>query len=381
MPKNIWWGYAPAVAQVTRITDTGDANPFELYLNGKPLGFADEFDATAIVLAFTAKTLPEFQELTATEDAGDVLLTARTAGVPFVVSATHNGSPYTAIETETESAGPLHFDDSRNWSAGHIPDSGEEIVFEQGSNGPKYGLRQAATFTANHTDDEITVLGDFRVGQVVRLRTTNTLPAGLAIDTDYVVSEYDRDTGVMTLEEPDADPVTFTNNGTGTHTIAVEASGIEVLNQFTGPIGLPRLNVIGYREYRPTALQIGLLDDAPVVIGQGPGSGSGLIRLDTGIYPAALAIQNTGGSTEMNIPALNWTGTAAGNSVEVLAGDVGIGFFADQEPQLLRIEQRGGRLQAGEGLTFDSSAVIEKTGGELKLYEAALTSATLRIRA
>jgi hypothetical protein len=377
--RNLWQGDSFAQSQVTRLADPSSANPYELSINGHPLGYNAAFDVGDIVDAWNASRIAEFLEITASAETGDVLLTAREPGKPFAVDVTLNGVAI-AVATETASRGPAHWDDPRNWSLGHVPDSGETPVFEQGRIGPRFGLRQLATFTADEAQDELTVFGDFVVGQVVRVRSSDTLPSGLAADTDYVVATYDRDTGIMTLQEPDTDPVTFTTAGSGTHTIAVEAAGILHLASHSGPIGLPRYEPAGYRQYRPTELSIGLEAGESIVIGQGTGPGSGLIRINVGPYAARAEVLITGGATEQEAPPFNWRGTSAANALDSKGGESAFCYFSDQEGVLLTIVQTGGRVTIGEGTDLASGATINKTAGELRMMEVETTAATIRIR-
>lgn len=71
------------------------------------------------------------------------------------------------------------------------------------------------TFTADATDDEITLADpdDLKVGDVVQLTTTGTLPAGLSLATDYwILDDFQLATSAT------GSAIDITDAGTGTHT-------------------------------------------------------------------------------------------------------------------------------------------------------------------
>lgn len=102
MPTKIWRGDAPAVAQVTRITpanvEIGDI--FTLTINGKSISVtatagtvSNVCTLLAAAIAAVTTAIPEFNEFSVSNLSTSLLLTARTAGVPFVITGTaSNGS-------------------------------------------------------------------------------------------------------------------------------------------------------------------------------------------------------------------------------------------------------------------------------------------------
>lgn len=108
---------------------------------------------------------------------------------------------------------------------------------------------------------------------------------------------------------------------------SVQLAALEIYQSCQSPfqIGLPLENVLGYYEYLPTALEIGVTAGS---IGYGPGSGCGKIKIDTGTSNAASwNIFNSGTSSESGVPAVLLAGSHSGNVLNVLKGDVGAGFF------------------------------------------------------
>lgn len=76
------------------------------------------------------------------------------------------------------------------------------------------------TFTADATEDTITLgtADDLKVGDVVRLTTTTTLPAGLSLATDYwILDDFQLATSAT------GSAVNITDTGTGTHTATRQA--------------------------------------------------------------------------------------------------------------------------------------------------------------
>jgi len=156
-----WRGDAPAVSQVTEITpanvEVGDT--FQLLIGGKTVSYAAQAATVAnvtagLAAAVSGSALPEFAELTATEDGTKLTLTAATAGRPFEVStATINGGAsdtqtLTAVSV-TASSGPEHWDAPQNWSGGTVPISGDEVYIEDTDASIRYGLDQSGVDLAS----------------------------------------------------------------------------------------------------------------------------------------------------------------------------------------------------------------------------------------
>lgn len=94
----------------------------------------------------------------------------------------------------------------------------------------------AATFTAAVTDICTSVASGFKTGLKIRGTTTTTLPAGLALATDYFVIYIDADTYKVASSLANAligTAVDITNTGTGVHTFTPTAiaGGLVTLQQ------------------------------------------------------------------------------------------------------------------------------------------------------
>ena len=97
--------------------------------------------ASQVQAALSASTAPpEFREVTWTVNSSTVTGTAKTAGVPFVVSTTPSAS-VTANVTDTVSAtGPNFANVAANWNAATLPTTGDTIVAEDDAPSILYGL-------------------------------------------------------------------------------------------------------------------------------------------------------------------------------------------------------------------------------------------------
>lgn len=283
--------------------------------------------------ALSSTTYPEFAELTASIDTGSdyFILTADTAGVPFVVTLTPlevtlgaadaqtiEGAGTATTGTEaTANAGPNVWTTAANWSGGAVPADADVCYF----------------------------------------RNSN-------VDVLYGIDLDDRDLSIV-----------------------VEMS-------YTGKIGLPLYNAGGYPEYRPTYLKIGNNGTQSVTIGQGIGAGSGRIKINSGTLATTVVVHNTGNPAESGLEAFLYKGANASNTMTVNKGSVGIAVlpYDDYEGSeetatipalsigyvtnpsgdvavrcgsgvtLTTIDQSGGKLEINSGAT-----TITKTAGDLVL--------------
>ena len=98
-----WQGDAVPIAQVTTLTPPATAGEIGIVINGKTLTH-DEWDADAIADKWNLATdepdpvaeSPEFQEIIASTNGNQLVLTARDAGKPFIVTTTLDGSELTS---------------------------------------------------------------------------------------------------------------------------------------------------------------------------------------------------------------------------------------------------------------------------------------------
>ena len=93
-----------------------------------------------------ARDISEFSDIEATSASAVLTLTAKTAGIPFTVTASETtagngslGSPTTA----TSATGPYHWNNADNWAEGSVPVDDDDVVFDGDSGSVKYGLDQS----------------------------------------------------------------------------------------------------------------------------------------------------------------------------------------------------------------------------------------------
>lgn len=167
------------------------------------------------------------------------------------------------------------------------------------------------------------------------------------------------DTGVVPA---DTDTIYFDNSDVsvlyGLDQSAIEPAAIYIDQSFTGDIGLPEVNAGGgYHEYRSQYLSLG---PAVLKIGGGVGAGSGRVKINSTTDTCALTVYNSGASAD-GLPAVIWKGTEAANSLVMTGGSLGVAVFGGEAATLATINQSGGELTLGAGVTL--SGALTKAGG------------------
>lgn len=190
--------------------------------------------------------------------------------------------------------------------------------------------------------------------------STGTVP----VDSDVVIIENSNVDILYGLAQSDIQPASLTIKST-----------------YTGKIGLPRYNSIGYAEYLPTYLAIG---PTVLTIGDGEGNGSGRIKIDTGTDAVTCHVYKSGTRQETGIPSILLKGTSASNVFRINRGDVGLAFFEDETANAITINvgyvtnQTGdAKLTIGPGLTHAATGVLTLTGGKC-FCDSALINAVVR---
>ena len=158
MSTKKWLGGAPAVAQVTTLTPGGTIEATDLFkvtIGSRTLSVAAGGTTVAgvcdAIVAAWGSAGPEFDEITCTDSTTHVTLTAKTAGVPFVVTATTTEANGDAADDQTFSAatttansGPNDWATASNWTSGTVPVNSDDVVIENTSQAIYYGLDQNA---------------------------------------------------------------------------------------------------------------------------------------------------------------------------------------------------------------------------------------------
>lgn len=175
----------------------------------------------------------------------------------------------------------------------------------------------------------------------------------------------------------------------------VTLASLNFHSTYTGSVGLAPQEG-SYYQYRPTELTIGA---TAVTIGAGDGSGSPMIRLNTGAVQTAINVMGTSTAGLQGQPALWWRGTHAANTLTVTRGAVGLAYSYGDAATLatLFVGSRGGStdalVYAGEGLTLGAltqtsgtlacegtCTTITLDGGTLTMTGAAIAVTTLSAR-
>lgn len=100
---------------------------------------------------------------------------------------------------------------------------------------------------------------------------------------------------------------------------------------YTGNVGLPELNTLGYVEYRDKRLRIGdTSGSVSLSVGQGDGDGSSRIRMATGAATTTIDVWRTDQADDDATRAFDWTGTHASNVLRVHDGQVAIAPYANE---------------------------------------------------
>lgn len=153
---------------------------------------------------------------------------------------------------------------------------------------------------------------------------------------------------------------------------AVTLNSLTIAAAFSGQsqIGLPAFNSSGYEEYRPLYLA---LPATTVFVGQGSGSGSSLIRLDSGSVATTMLVYATAtNSLESGAEPFRWKGTNAANVMQVTKGVVGVARLSGEVATLATLDvgyttsvASDSTVTCGAGATIGA---LTQTGGTLTLY-------------
>jgi len=153
---------------------------------------------------------------------------------------------------------------------------------------------------------------------------------------------------------------------------AVALASLHVPASFTGQIGLAQFNRGGsaaYFEYRDRFLAIGA---GEVHVGQGPGSGSGRVQIDTGSGQAAVTVYASGLSAESNLPAVQWKGTHADNTLDMLDGTVGVALAGGESATIATLRQSGGQVRCGSGVSLSDVELASDASLEIQSAVASI---------
>lgn len=315
MATRTWIGSAQKAAQVTAYVFGGtweSSDVINVTIGTRTYSTTAGSTTTATVVsnlaaaltALTQANYPEFYEQTYSANSSTLTITARTAGVPFTITITTTETGGGAADSQTIDGGAS-----------------------------STGTDSTACSSPNHWS----IASNWLEGVVPTSSDTVNIERG-SVDILYGL---------------DQNSVTLT--------------ALNVMNTYTGKIGLPTRNTAGYEEYRETQLKISA---TTVNIGQRDGRGSGRIKLNVGSVQTQVNVYATGTPEEQGLPSLLWKGTNASNVVNVFGGSVGVALFSGETAVIDTLRQTGGDLLCSSGVTLTT---IDKVGGTLRIESAATT--------
>ena len=141
-------------------------------------------------------------------------------------------------------------------------------------------------------------------------------------------------------------------------------AALVIAQSFEGDVGLPKANEAGgYPEYRSEYLAV---DCSSIVIGLGPGNGSGRLKINSGTVQTAVVVHNTGSPAEVNLEAFLWKGTHASNTLVVRGNaSVGVAVFGSETAVIATLTLEGNaRVRCGAGTTLTT---VNVNGGTLEI--------------
>lgn len=152
---------------------------------------------------------------------------------------------------------------------------------------------------------------------------------------------------------------------------AVQFASFSRYQSFTGTIGLPENNPLGYYEYRSTYFQFSSsVGQLPVTLGIGTGNGPSRERYNVGSVRTDFNVIASGTPTDDY--AIRILGTHANNTVKVIGTSVGIAMLAAESSTVdIATVDGGGTLDLGSGVTFTGTGgggTLTVTGGTSTLY-------------
>lgn len=165
--------------------------------------------------------------------------------------------------------------------------------------------------------------------------------------------------------------------------LAIQPGSFTKTKGYSGTIGLPEINLddssYPYNEYLTKSITFD--DNAAATctynLEQADGTGSGLVRIDAGAGASIFNVYGLGPRSLSQYPSILLLGTNAANVLNMMQGDVGVGFFGEAST-LVAIRAgngtaSGAKLYCGTAVTLTSST-IDISGATVTLNTATATS-------
>ena len=232
MTLKIWRGDAPAVAQVTRITpssvEIGDV--FTLTINGKSINVTATAATvsnvcTLLTTALAATTILEFREFTVVNATTWITLTASTAGVPFIITASSTNGSSLGVTVATVRNGAAAGSGSNMTQTFKIPiaTAGNFQIFLGGEASSLLAVGSSAA-TVQTALEALTLIG---AGNVSVSKTTDTNDSIYVVE--FIGALANTNVALMIVQLPATKPlIRTTQEGSSTGTIQNEIQTVDI---------------------------------------------------------------------------------------------------------------------------------------------------------
>jgi len=377
--KQVWVGTITntnaATYSVTATDDDGAAATIT-YTCANPPDTSVTLAAAAFIALWNASSNPIVSKFVATQNAGQVILTSKTAGVPLTFSTGGTGT-WTGVSTSTANVGNSDYGTARNWSSDSVPTNSNDVVFGSGSVNVQYGLGQSGVSLGSLA---VSVGCSSQFG-----RFENGSPHYLKVGSGSLDYRGSAQLAMFDLGSSSITPYIESYgspSGNRLHSVYVKGSNLAGLNINRGKVAVAGLTGdtsavvtvnIGYVANQKS--------DADVLIGsgvtlttlnQGGGNcvmscGAATVNVASG---ATLTTDGSGAITELNVwgnAFLNSTGTVT--TINVRGGTLDLTKVRNARTVTTVNLYNGSRLRTGSWITHtnkpvvqDGSATIEVVG-------------------
>lgn len=259
---------------VTLTLDNGDTAAIT-YTVVNPPDTTVTLVATGFITAWNASTNPTIAGITATQSAGQIILTSDTAGVPFSAAATGTGT-WSGTGNTTSNVGNNDFSTARNWQLDAVPIATNDVLFEAATS------NVSVTYGLNQSSVAIAALRVFPGCSSSIGRFENGLGFYYRSDPDLFRYEGSGSLAMFDIGSANIDAyinATGTPGVTGRNTVYIKGSNIATLTVVKGSVGIAALDA---DTATVATLKIGYVttqaSDAAVTVG----SGVTLTTLDQG---------------------------------------------------------------------------------------------------
>jgi hypothetical protein len=382
MAAPYWKGGAVAVAQVWKgtITTTTNGHTYTVTLTDmdgstvaitytvvNPPDTTVTLVATGFINAWNASTDTRIAGITATQSAGQVILTADSAGVPFSVATSGSGT-WTGTGNTTASAGPNDWGIAPNWSTGAVPVSTDDVTIDGRGSASSilYGLNQSGvTLASLNIYAGAPQIGDANYALRISATAANTFPSADSLNQqpgNFQGSGFwsiNTGTNAVTWNVS----VTSTTGISGLPALVLAGNhASNVLNVYGGTVGVgvltpgqagnfPTINVEGGTLITGSGTDFTTATNAGGTMTLGKGSTSGTVNSTAG---------NTSVNGATKVGTVNCDGGTVRFNARLSGDDIGT------------LVMNGGTLDGtGNAAVFSATNRTLKRGGVLKLASSA----------